>query len=80
MRIRLATHPPLPPLKAWYGITPELTEQTVSELKEDIVTGLLARSSSADIKLEIDGFQLLDESLVGTVIQNGDLVEWVLPR
>lgn len=78
MRVRLTTHSPLLPLKAWYGISPHLQNQDVLELKIDIVAGLTSTfgdEALKDIRFEIDGFQLLEGSMVESVIKDGDLVE-----
>lgn len=78
------THGPLPPLKAWYGLSAMTASgESIASLKADLVNRSLAHifSSVADsfrLVFELDGFELLDESMVGSVVKDGDLIEYVL--
>ncbi|KAG8962824.1 hypothetical protein FRC03_003724 [Tulasnella sp. 419] len=81
MRVRLVTHPPLPPLKAWFGITTPADSQSITALKNTIYTQVLRPNlstevaQSSDLLLEIEGFELLGDSTCENVLQDGDLVE-----
>lgn len=83
MRIRIVTHAPLPSLKAWYpldvaALGDRAQAKTVESLKAELVAHLphvfLAVAPST-LTLELDGFQLLDDSKTQSVLKDGDLVE-----
>ncbi|KAG8888471.1 hypothetical protein FRB98_007600 [Tulasnella sp. 332] len=80
MRIRIATRGPLPPLKAWYGIDPStVLNKPIAALKLDLISDLAHIFSSVTenfwLVLELDGFELLDESMVGSVVKDDDLID-----
>lgn len=77
MRIRISTSPPLSALKAWFSIPPLGEISTVAELKI-LFVNLIDKEGEKGIRpeelhLEVDGFELLDESDVG-VVRDGELV------
>ncbi|KIO27077.1 hypothetical protein M407DRAFT_233511 [Tulasnella calospora MUT 4182] len=74
MRIRIASHPPLPVLKAWFGIDDHAAAtQTVLDLKRGLSEQLCAPGHQ-HLLLELEGFELLDESLCYQVLREGDLI------
>lgn len=77
MRIKLQTEPPLPPLKAWLNIH---SESTILQLKHSIRTKIEVIhnvvTSSSDLVLILDDFQLLDNIEID-VIRDGDCVSCV---
>lgn len=77
MRVRIASHPPLPVLKAWFGIDDHTAAtQTILDLKKALSEQLcqLGRDQS-QLLLELEGFELLDESLCYHVLREGDLIK-----
>lgn len=74
MRVKVECGPPLPSTKAWFGIQ---SLNTISDLKATLCTDLPALRdaavSSDEIVLFMDGFELLDTSLVD-VLRDGDLI------
>lgn len=72
MRIKVECSPPLPPLKIWF-VVPAVS--TVAELKYALWTELpgLQQSSTDDLTLVLDGFELIDSCAVD-VIRDGELV------
>lgn len=81
MRIRIATYPPIPALKAWFGVEDHTnTGYTVLDLKKSLSLHLdvLQQLGSRHLLLELEGFELLDESLCYQVLREGDLISWVI--
>ncbi|KAJ7572061.1 hypothetical protein C8J56DRAFT_906841 [Mycena floridula] len=76
MRIRLATEPPLPAVRAWFSFSQTATS-TVLHLKKSIC-GLKAlqdaQISPSRVRLEMDGFELLDELSVEGLLNDSELV------
>lgn len=74
MRIKVECGPPLSLFKAWF-IVPSVS--TVLDLKESLcaeIPGLQEQGVGAEaIHLVIDGFELLDSSLID-VVRDGDLI------
>jgi hypothetical protein len=78
MRIRLRSSPPLAPLKAWFEIPSTLLMDTnsITDLKREIHHRLLTSNETlrtSQIILELDDFELLDDSSL-TVIRENDLL------
>ncbi|KZT53376.1 hypothetical protein CALCODRAFT_520109 [Calocera cornea HHB12733] len=78
LRIRLTSHPPLPPSRVWYDLAPALLRRdTVRALKDDICRDVPAFAqagvSAGEVLLDVEGFELLDESAVG-ILKEGDLL------
>ncbi|KAJ6591815.1 hypothetical protein DFH09DRAFT_1137992 [Mycena vulgaris] len=72
MRLRIQSVPPLLPQKVWF--TPGECI-TVANLKSALANALdLNRKSAAPLVLTLDGFDLLEPSLVVDVLRDGDLV------
>ncbi|KAG8996502.1 hypothetical protein FRB90_012706 [Tulasnella sp. 427] len=76
MRLRITTHPPLPPLKVWFGIDDEnVAGYSVQDLKKGLSELFALRDFEPEhLLLELDDFELLDESLCSQVLQAGDLI------
>ncbi|KAG8934354.1 hypothetical protein FRC01_003602 [Tulasnella sp. 417] len=77
MRIRIASHPPLPALKAWFGIDDHTAAtQTILDVKRGLSEQLsvLSQHPLQHLLLELEGFELLDESLCSHVLREGDLI------
>lgn len=76
-RIRLQSSSPLPPLKAWYLIPSTVT--TIRDLKLALCSQLPMfkdmRIQPAHIMLEIDGFELLEESHID-LVREGDILSY----
>ncbi|EJU05984.1 hypothetical protein DACRYDRAFT_112795, partial [Dacryopinax primogenitus] len=77
-RVKVITHAPLPLVRVWFEVsTAVLRGATVRDLKEELCQSIPALAdgglSATNITLEIDEFELLDESGV-SVIQNEDLL------
>ncbi|BFZ60628.1 hypothetical protein YB2330_001668 [Saitoella coloradoensis] len=76
MRIKLTTLPPIPQIRIWYDAGCASRSYTVNDLLhvllEDIK--LLEECAVDDLVLEIDGFDLLPNSTVESVIRDGELV------
>lgn len=74
MRLRIQTSPPLLPLKAWFPTSVSTSSETqiVAELKISLLS--VVNAGKAKLKLELDGFELLDSSPVKDVLRDGDLV------
>ncbi|KAI0951819.1 hypothetical protein AcV7_007814 [Taiwanofungus camphoratus] len=74
MRIKVASIPPLPFVKAWYSVT---SASTVADLKTSLCADLPPfqrdRINGRDIILVLDDFDLLNASPVD-VIRDGDLI------
>jgi hypothetical protein len=85
MRLKLQTNPPLSPLKAWFPLPDSLspTLSTINELKRHLCTHfpILSKSciTAKDIVLELDEFELLDETELG-VLRDGDLIWYFYAR
>jgi len=77
MRLRLQTSPPLPLVKAWIAF-PSLGHETIYGLKVYICTTLQplqdARVQPAQVKFELDGFELLDDTPVTELLHENDLL------
>lgn len=77
MRIKIASIPPLPFVKAWYSVT---SASTVADLKTSLCADLPPfqrdRINGRDIILVLDDFDLLNASPVD-VIRDGDLIVYV---
>ncbi|KAF9262155.1 hypothetical protein L218DRAFT_1000903 [Marasmius fiardii PR-910] len=90
MRLRLESSPPLPHLKAWFSSSQtqwKISTQTsqhktrpqyISDLKKSLCTTIKPLSEAGinanEIVLELDGFELLDDSTVDELLREGDLV------
>jgi hypothetical protein len=82
MRLKISTHPPLPQAKAWCPL-PTLENgpaPTVLTLKQHLVrTFPTVRAYSAtvdELVLELDGFELLDPSVLADLALTGsDVIE-----
>jgi hypothetical protein len=72
MRVRLNTKPPLEPLKAWFPVS---DNSTLVSVKKSICDALPGLNSSSTIKLELDGFELLDSSVAQDVLREGDIID-----
>jgi len=74
-RIRLQSFPPLPSLKAWFLIPPGVTN--IRDLKLALCSQLSIfkdmRIEPAHIVLEMDGFEVLEESHVD-LVHEGDVM------
>lgn len=84
MRFKISTHPPLPAAKAWCPLSTSDAEPspTVCTLKTHLARSfptVRAYSATADeLVLEVDGFELLDESaLADLALTGGDVIEYV---
>ncbi|KAG8882671.1 hypothetical protein FRB99_004646, partial [Tulasnella sp. 403] len=81
MRVRVVVHPPLPEQRFWYGFDTN-SQSSVGLVKERLLKELAANFSSSRrrirpelLRLELDGFELVDSSPSQLVLQDGDLVE-----
>ncbi|KAK2460047.1 hypothetical protein APHAL10511_007924 [Amanita phalloides] len=78
MRLRIQTQQPLPELKAWFVPRPiSATSNTILDLKRALchVKLLLHENlQSENIRLLLDGFELLDDLTCDEVLRDGDLV------
>jgi hypothetical protein len=79
MRIRLRSSPPLPPLKAWFVIpsTFSMDSNTITDLKREIHSRFLTSNETlhtSQITLELDEFELLDDSSLNVIRENDLLV------
>lgn len=84
MRFKISTHPPLPATKAWCPLPTSDSDPspTVRSLKAHLVRSfptVRAYSATVDeLVLELDGFELLDESaLADLALTSGDVIEYV---
>jgi hypothetical protein len=73
MRLKIQTVPPLPVFKVWF--TPG-SEQctTVANLKSALARDVLKQKNASPLELSLDGFDLLEGSLLQDVLRDGDLV------
>lgn len=71
MRVKLNLQPPLQPLKAWFSAP----EDTVISLKKAICTQIPGLDANSTLKLELDGFELLDGSAAKDVLREGDMID-----
>ncbi|KAF8627314.1 hypothetical protein AX15_004434 [Amanita polypyramis BW_CC] len=78
MRLRVQTIPPLPELKAWFIPRPTSTLlhlNTILELKQAICHDIKQlHQQHGNIRLLLDGFELLDSLPFDEVLRDGDLV------
>lgn len=73
MRIRIRSHPPLPPLKAWFQLPKH--EDTIFAIKRLLCSQLLEpHCHPAQLRLEMEDFELLNNTLI-SVLRDGDLVD-----
>ena len=77
MRFRLATKPPLRPLKAWFDIPDSDSEVNICSLKYQIcsrISQLIDEDGSTplpeELTLTLDDFELLEDSNVKVVKEN----------
>lgn len=75
MRIRVVTHHPLKPLKAWFGIPNDLTIANLKERLHGELPPLTSQNIASQVTLQLDGYDLLDSSTCGLVLAEGDIVE-----
>lgn len=91
MRFKISTHPPLTLSKAWFPLPTPIDEanrpptssessQTVCDLKQHLSASFPTvkayGSSTEEIVLEVDGFELLDDSrLVDLGLTASDIIE-----
>lgn len=87
MRFKISTHPPLPEAKAWCPLPTSDSDPspTVRTLKTHLVRSFpTVRAYSATVEelvLEVDGFELLDESVLADLaLTGGDVIEYVRAR
>ena len=81
MRLRIQTLPPLPELKVWFIPRPTnatLSLHTIAELKRALCHDIKLLQSEGlqhyDIRLLLDGFELLGDLPYHEVLRDGDLV------
>ncbi|KAI5476527.1 hypothetical protein MNV49_007537 [Pseudohyphozyma bogoriensis] len=75
-RIRIVSHPPLPPLKAWLPIPSSATK--IEDLA-NATRGLLGLASGGEgVELELEGFALLPEAGVEMLDFASDILEYVI--
>lgn len=80
MRIRLRSIPPLPSLKAWFELPSAMLseESTIKDLKQEVARKLLNNEKDTvdaiHILLELDDFELLDDSSISVIRENDLLV------
>jgi hypothetical protein len=76
MRLKIQLAPPLPEGKVWF--TPGEQCTTVANLKSALAREVLAVKfrfkSAGPLELTLDGFDLLEASLLLDVLRDGDLV------
>ncbi|KAF7790775.1 hypothetical protein EIP86_001732 [Pleurotus ostreatoroseus] len=76
MRVKVECVPPLPSTKIWF-IVPHVS--TISDLKDTLCSELPAlgdeQTNARDIILFLDGFELLDATLID-VVRDGDLITY----
>lgn len=84
MRFKISTHPPLPTANAWCPLPSSDSDPipTIRTLKNHLARSLptvRVYSATADeLVLELDGFELLDDSaLADLALTNGDVIEYV---
>jgi hypothetical protein len=77
MRFRLQTTAPLPPVKAWVSFS-STGHETVYALKTHLCAVLeplqRAHIGPGQIKLELDGFELLDDGTAAELLHENDLL------
>lgn len=76
LRLRIATLPPLVPLKALFLVA--ASSRTIGDLKAQLVhnLGQLRGVAPAELLLEVDGWELLDGSQV-ELVREGDVIRSV---
>ncbi|KAI8826079.1 uncharacterized protein EV422DRAFT_600869 [Fimicolochytrium jonesii] len=81
-RVKLQTLPPLPTNKCWFEITPNDGHGTVRDVAISICTLLSLGPSirASDLKLEVEGFELIHTSLTKGIVRDSDLITVSLSR
>lgn len=78
MRLRIQTLLPLPELKVWFVPRPTSASDTITELKRALCRDIRQLQSDGiqhdDIRLLLDGFELLGDLPYTEVLRDGDLV------
>jgi hypothetical protein len=76
MRVRISTELPLTKLKAWYPVKPSVT--TIQQLKygltHDLSVLVQGHYKSKNIILQVEGFELLDESDLSVLDAEKDII------
>ncbi|KAK0475190.1 hypothetical protein IW261DRAFT_1568104 [Armillaria novae-zelandiae] len=75
MRLRIQTEPPLPQLKAWFPLP---DDANIHDFKTSLCSTVqilrTAKIKPAELTLELDGFELLDELASSGVVRDTDLI------
>lgn len=74
MRVKIATNPPLPRVRAWFPLSVQ-GHATVFSFKSLLCEALpgLCRIAPSSLQFSIDGFELLDTCEL-TIVRDGDLI------
>jgi hypothetical protein len=77
MRLRIETHPPLPPIKVWFNASSGLFglgTRTFNDLRKRLI---LDYGLPEAIQLQFDGFDLPGEDSIEGMLEKDDLVTYV---
>lgn len=75
MRLKIQSVPPLPVVRVWF--TPGADLLDISDLSATLAREVFApksKNASPPLNLSLDGFELLEASLLSDVLRDGDLV------
>lgn len=74
MRIKIATTAPLPKYQCWFPISENLEKKSIHQLAKKMVDQFKLATEAIDLKLSMDGFELLPQSITKDLLRDGDLV------
>ncbi|KAK4515277.1 ATP-binding cassette, regulator of translational elongation [Mucor velutinosus] len=74
MRIKISTASPLPKHQCWFPISEKLEKQSIHQLAKKMVDQFKFSTEAINLKLSMDGFELLPQSITKDLLRDGDLV------
>jgi hypothetical protein len=74
MRIKLTTTSPLTKQNCWFALSEAQERSTVHQLRKKIAHDLELIVEPSNIKLSIDGFNLLPQTIIKDLVRDGDLI------
>ncbi|KAL7316592.1 hypothetical protein PS15m_005674 [Mucor circinelloides] len=74
MRIKVSTTAPLPKHQCWFPISERLQKQSIHQLAKKMVDQFKLSTEAINLKLSMDGFELLPQSITKDLLRDGDLL------
>ncbi|KAI8098008.1 uncharacterized protein B0P05DRAFT_522949 [Gilbertella persicaria] len=74
MRVKIATSYPLDKYHCWFSIEKSLENQSIHQLAKQIVNKLELEAIPSNLKLLLEGYQLLPQTKIKEVLRDGDLI------